>query len=291
MILRDILHTANDPLADEGTLREHINRALAATPTRGIEARFQQSLTNLWCRPRLYNTERLPDRPCLFIGNHALFGLDGLVILPLMQERCGRFLRPLGDKFLFSQKPVADFLLRRGAAMGHPDVARALMAHDQDILVFPGGAHEAVKASRDRYTLQWKDRLGFVRLAAEFGYTIVPFALVGPDEFYEYWLDSEQVTALFRRIGLWREGMRADAIPPLARGSFGTLLPRPQASFLSFAEPLALPTPGPRAASRRQLVQWRRSVAARIEAEIAHMLLERERHRHEFGLLRRLATL
>jgi hypothetical protein len=32
-------------------------------------------------------------------------------------------------------------------------------------------------------------------------------------------------------------------------------------------------------------------VADRIDEEIAAMLLERERSRHEFGLLRRLATL
>jgi 1-acyl-sn-glycerol-3-phosphate acyltransferase len=291
MALRDTLGADTSPLDTPEALREHINRALATKPPSGLEERLAYGFARLWFQPQLRNTERIPDRPCLFIGNHALFGLDGMVILPTMLEEQGRFLRPMGDKFLFSRPEIANFLLRRGATMGHPEVARALMAHDQDILVFPGGAHEAVKASSDRYTLQWKDRLGFVRLAAEYGYTIQPFGLVGPDEFYEYLLDSEQVVALLKRTGLWSDSLRADAIPPLARGAFASPLPRPQPCFMSFGEPLALPRPGKRAPGKQRLMGWRNEIAARIDKEVRAMLLARERERHRFGLLRRLATL
>jgi 1-acyl-sn-glycerol-3-phosphate acyltransferase len=291
MDLTDTLSLHSNPLAEEAALRAHINAALAVKPPRDLQEKLTYRFAKLWFSPRLFNTERLPDRPCLFIGNHALFGLDGFVILPVLLEEHGRFLRPMGDKFLFSQPAVAKSLLRRGATMGHPDVARALMAHDQDILVFPGGAHEAVKPSRARYRLQWKERLGFLRLAAEFGYTIVPFGLVGPDEFYEYLMDSEEVIALLDKLGLWSSNMRRDAIPPLLRGSFGTLIPRPQASYLSFAEPLSLPTPGKRPATKKQLLAWRDIVAERIEEQVSDMLLEREQTRHEYGLLRRFANL
>jgi 1-acyl-sn-glycerol-3-phosphate acyltransferase len=291
MALTDSLAKDNNPLADEAALRAHINAALTVTPPHGLEEKLIYRFAKLWFRPRIFHSERLPDRPCLFIGNHALFGLDGFVILPVMLEEYGRFLRPMGDKFLFSQPAIAKTLLRRGATMGHPEVARALMAHDQDILVFPGGAHEAVKPSSARYQLQWKERLGFLKLAAEFGYTIVPFGLVGPDEFYEYLLDSEQVIELLKKVGLWSADMRRDAVPPLLRGSFGTLMPRPQASYLSFGEALALPTPGKRPASKRQLQAWRDTVAERIEHEVSQMLLAREQSRHELGLLRRFANL
>lgn len=294
-MLNTSLSRAAAPLADDAALRAHIQRALAARPPRGVEEALTYRLVRLWFRPRLFHTERIPDRPCLFIGNHALFGLDGVVLLPVMLEELGRFLRPMGDKFLFANPRIARYLIRRGATMGHPEVARALMAHDQDILVYPGGAHEAVKPSHERYRLQWKDRLGFVRLAAGSGYTIVPFAMVGPDEFYEYLLDSDTLMAALERIGLWTESLRRDVVPPVLRGALGTLLPRPQACFLSFGEPLAMPAAGRRGArtdvTERQLRSWRRTVARRIEGEIAAMLLERERSRHEFGLLRRIATL
>lgn len=291
MRLTDTLRSDTSPLAEESALREHINRALATRAPRGLEQKLLYRFASLWFAPHLYHGDRIPDRPCLFVGNHALFGLDGMVILPVMLEEYGRFLRPMGDKFLFSRPEVARVLLRRGATMGHPEVARALMAHGQDILVFPGGAHEAVKASRDRYTLQWKDRLGFLRLAAEYGYTIQPFGLVGPDEFYEYLLDSETIVSVLSRLGLWSAGMRRDAIPPLARGALGSLLPRPQPCFMSFGEPLKLPEPGARPPSKQRLTAWRGEVAKRIEKEVSDMLLARERTRHEFGLLRRIATL
>jgi 1-acyl-sn-glycerol-3-phosphate acyltransferase len=292
-MLVETLSKDSDPLHDEERLRSHVQRALGTPAPTGLEQALLYRMARLWFRPRLFNTERIPDRPCLFIGNHALFGLDGLVILPVLLEELGRYLRPLGDRFLFADRRVASFLLRRGAAMGHPEVARALMAHDQDLLVFPGGAHEAVKPSRERYRLQWKDRLGFVRLAAEQGYTIVPFGLVGPDEFYEYLFEGEQIVHLLERAGLWRDGLRRDMVPPLLRGALGTALPRPQPCFLSFGRPVDLSRtrrPGRGAPSVRQLRTWRDRVAERIEAEIAAMLLERERSRHEFGLLRRLAT-
>lgn len=291
MALKDTLSRDNDPLAEAKALREHINAAVAVRPPRGLEQQMIYRAAKLWFRPRLFNTERLPDRPCLFIGNHAVLAMDGFVILPVLLEELGRFLRPMGDRFLFSNPKVARMLLRRGGTMGHPDVARALMTHDQDILVFPGGAHEAVKASRDRYTLQWKDRIGFLRLAAEFGYTIVPFGLVGPDDFYEYLLDSEDIVALLSRVGLWRKGQRTDAVPPLLRGAFGSVVPRPKACYLSFGEPLELPAPGKRAPGRKRLYNWRSIVAERIETEISAMLLERERDRSDVSVLRRLATI
>ena len=294
-MLGETLARGANPLQQEDELRAHIQKALRMKPPSGVDQALLYRLAKFWFQPRLFHTERIPDRPCLFIGNHALFGLDGVVIIPVLLEELGRFLRPMGDKFLFSDRRVADFLLRRGATMGHPDVARALMEHDQDILVFPGGAHEAVKPSRERYRLQWKERLGFVRLAAEYGYSIVPFGLVGPDEFYEYLLDGEQIVDLLERAGLWRDSLRRDVVPPLLRGSLGTLVPRPQPCFLSFGEPVeAKPSSrskGGGAVSDRQLRAWRKQVAERIEAEIGAMLLAREQARHEFGLLRRLAIL
>ncbi len=297
-MLFDQLSRETDPLEEEADLRRHIQQALATPPPSDLEQAALYRFARIWFRPRLFNTDRLPDGPCMFIGNHALFGLDGLVILPVLLEELGRFLRPMGDRFLFTNPRVARYLLRRGGTMGHPDVARALMEHDQDILVFPGGAHEAVKPGRERYRLQWKDRVGFLRLAAEYGYTIVPFGLVGPDEFYEYLVDGEDIVDFLDGFGVWPEKLRRDVVPPLLRGAFGTAMPRPQACYLSFGEPLPIPAHRTgtgkgakrKAPSQSQLHAWRDIVAERIDREIAAMLREREQTRHEHGLLRRLAT-
>src|SRR5690606_4256019 len=143
--------------------------------------------------PVVTGADNLPVQPCLFVGNHSLFALDGAVLTPLFVKELNRFPRGMGDKFLFGNRHVAELLLANGLVMGHPQVCTALMKAQKDILVFPGGAHEAVKPANRMYQLQWKERLGFVKLAAMHGYTIMPFGLVGPDEFYGHLVEGQDL--------------------------------------------------------------------------------------------------
>ena len=296
MLPHQVLAADNDPLADAAALERHIERALAVRPAGGWELALTYRLVQRWFSPIVVGAERLPDEPCLFVGNHGLFAVDGLVVLPLMLHDYGRFLRPMGDKFLFTEPRLADFLVSRGATMGHPAVCSALMEARQDILVFPGGAHEAVKSKAEKYRLQWKDRLGFVRLAASHGYRIVPFGLVGPDDFYEHLVEGEQLADslparwLMAR-GLLPKDLRRDLVPPLARGSLGTLLPRPQRCYLGFGEALDLASLKGKRVGRQRLAALRDEVAARIEVQLEGLLEARAQDRGQEGLLRRVLSL
>ncbi len=122
-----------DPLADEEALAAHIEAALAAGPLEGLEMDLAYGIVKRLFKPTVLGAENIPDRPCLFIGNHSLFALDGLVLAPIMQRDYGRFLRAMGDKFLFTNPTLAEFLLSRGGTMGHPDVCDALMKDGQDV--------------------------------------------------------------------------------------------------------------------------------------------------------------
>lgn len=302
MALWDLLSRDNDPLASEEALRDHINRVLGSQGGRDAVSKVVDAIARRWFPTTSFNLDRVPSEPCLFIGNHALFGLDGFVVIPALRVEMNRNLRPMGDKFLFSEPEISKRLIALGAAIGHPEVARALMQRGEDLLVFPGGAHEAVKAQKDRYQLQWKERLGFVRLALEANYPIVPFGLVGPDDFYSYLLDSEDLVHWLERVGLWPDKLRKDVVPPLLRGMLGGPVPRPQPCFLSFAEPVyfseadrkAVRSRGDAGADKRveqTLRSYRREVALRIETEIELMLEIREERRSQLGFLRKLATL
>ncbi len=280
----------------EQQLQAHIEQALAVDMPDNLESR---SLYRLLCklfRPVVLGVERIPDEPCLFVGNHSLFALDGLVMTSVMRQGHGRFLRPIGDKFLFTNDITTRALLARGLVMGHPAVCSALMAHGQDLLVFPGGAHEAVKPSRQRYQLQWKERFGFIKLAAQHGYTIMPFGIVGPEEFYSHLIESEDLPdslpgRLLRRLGLITDNTRHDVLPPLALGALGTLLPKPQRCFIGFGEPLSLARYRKRGPGPAQRIKLRDQIADSIEEQLAQLLLVREQRRAEDGLLRRLLTL
>lgn len=286
----------NQPLSDQQALAAHIDAALATKPPVGLELDLTYSVVKRLFKPTVMGVENIPDKPCLFIGNHSLFALDGMVIQPLMLKEYGRFLRPMGDKFLFTNQGIGNFLLKRGATMGHPEVCSALMESGQDILVFPGGAHEAVKPASEMYVLQWKERYGFVKLAAQHGYTIMPFALVGPDEFYGHLVEGHELpdTALgqlLRGAGLLDDNTRSDMIPPIPVGALGSLFPKPQACYLGFGQPIDLAPYRQRKLSKAQQKRIRGEVAEQIEEQLAELLLVREQQRRGDGLLRRLLTI
>ncbi len=289
-----ILDQNNEPYDDEGLAR-HIEQALAVNAPSGPAQEWMYSLLKRIFNPLLVDAENIPDEPCLFVGNHSLFALDGMILGPLMYFELDRFLRPLGDKFLWNDT-TESLLINQGAVLGHPKVCAALMENGSDLVVFPGGAHEATKTAADKYTLQWKERVGFVRLAAQHGYTIMPFALIGPDEFYSHLIEGEDIpdTAVGRlltRFGLLNEQTRPDMLPPVPRGLLGSFLPRPQRCYLQFGEPLRLAELAGKRVTKKKLLSVRQEVADQIEEMIAELLLLREQNRGEDGFLRRLLTL
>jgi 1-acyl-sn-glycerol-3-phosphate acyltransferase len=286
----------NQPLANSESLERHIAQALAAKPPAGIDMEITYRLMKNLYNPMVMGAENIPERPCLFVGNHSLFALDGLIIIPVFLKELHRFPRAMGDKFLFSNRRVADFFVRNGLVMGHPDVCTALMKARQDLLVFPGGAHEAVKPASAKYELQWKERYGFVKLAAKHGYTIMPFGLVGPDEFYGHIMEGQELPEsalgrLLTYLGVLNENTRRDILPPVPVGSLGTLFPKPQRCYLGFGQPVNLSRYKGKTLPKKTLHSIRDEVAAQIETQLAQLLITREQNRGKDGLLRRLLTL
>lgn len=286
----------HNPLAHREALDRHIEKALSVDPPRGLDMEILYRAVKHVCRPMVFGAENIPDRPCLFVGNHSLFALDGAILLPLFYKELGRFPRAMGDRFLFSVEPVTSLLLSNGLVMGHPDVCSALMEDQQDLLVFPGGAHEAVKPAAERYQLQWKERYGFVKMAAKFGYTIVPFGLVGPDDFYTHLFEGEDFPGsalgrLLTLLGLLNDNTRTDIFPPVPLGSLGTMFPKPQRCYLGFGRALDLSRYKGRQPGKKTLRGLRSQVAREIESQLADLLVVREENRENDGLLRRLLTL
>jgi len=284
------------PLDDKEALARHIETALAVEYPSGLELDISYQLVKRLFRPVILGASNIPDKPCLFVGNHSLFALDGWVLGPLFVKELGRFPRGMGDKFLFASDKVGSYVLKRGAVMGHPDVCSALMKAGEDLLVFPGGAHEAVKPASLRYELQWKERYGFVKLAAKHGYTIMPFGLVGPDEFYGHLMEGRDIPdsalgTVLKRLGLLSEETRSDVLPPVPIGALGTFLPKPQRCYLGFGEPINLARYEGRTPTRKEQQAIRAAVAEQIETQLAELLFAREQHKGEDSLLRRLLSI
>lgn len=286
----------NAPLDDREALQKHIERALAVKAPPALAVELGYRMVKRLFSPVVTGTQNIPPKPCLFVGNHSLFALDGAIVLPLFLKELKRFTRGMGDKFLFSNQHIADMLLANGFVMGHPAVCTALMEDQQDILVFPGGAFEAVKPLSKLYELQWKERCGFVKMAALHGYTIMPFGLVGPDEFYGHLIEGQDIpdSALGRwltQLGLLNDSIRYDILPPVPLGSLGTLFPKPQRCYLGFGRPVDLSRYKGKTLARKTLFTIRNQVSTEIERQLSELLETRGQQRGSDSLLRRLLTI
>lgn len=284
------------PLGDKEALERHIEMALDVHPATGIELQVAYQVVKRLFNPQILGADNIPDRPCLFVGNHSLFALDGWVLGPLFQKELGRFPRAMGDKFLFASQRIGDLVLKSGGVMGHPEVCMELMKAGEDLLVFPGGAQEAVKPASMMYELQWKERYGFVKLAAKQGYTIMPFGLVGPDEFYGHLIEGEDLPEskpgrLLKQLGLLTDDVRPDILPPIPVGALGTWLPKPQRCYLGFGDPIDLAEYKGRTPTKKQQQNIRAKVAEQIETQLAELLFYRQQHKGQDSLLRRILTL
>jgi hypothetical protein len=128
------------------------------------------------------------------------------------------------------------------------------------------------------------------------GYTIMPFGLVGPDEFYGHLIEGQELPdspmgRLLTRIGVLHEGIRYDILPPVPVGSLGTLFPKPQRCYLGFGDPIDLSRRKGKELSKKTLRTLRARVAEQIEIQLAELLVTREQQKSSDSFLRRLLTL
>jgi 1-acyl-sn-glycerol-3-phosphate acyltransferase len=182
--------------------------------------------------------------------------------------------RGLGDHGHYAIPVWRNLLTMAGMVRGARENVRVLMREGQNVLVFPGGAGEVFKGRGQDYQLMWKERLGFARLAIEFGHPIVPFAAVGAEEMLRVTLDHQtpvvaQISALMRRLA----GVR---LPPLVRGIGPTVVPRPERLYFWFGNPVDTARYHGAAEDDAAAREVRDLVKDRVERQIAGLLALRE---------------
>ena len=252
-------------------------------------------LARAWFKPSFVGLENLPDKPALFIGNHAFMAIDAALFHLYLYYDHGRYIKALGDKTLFANPHYSAIAHAMGGVAGQAPIVERLMARGDDLLLYPGGAYESVKPPEARYQLQWKQRYGFVRLAAAAGYTVVPIASVGPDEYYDHAISSQALfqsapVRMLMKAGVLPEDMRPDLMPPLPAGLLGGLLPKPKTTYFAIGQPIDLAQYKGVTLSTNKLSALRRKFAAAVEHEIKDLLLLREQERHRDSWLRRLLS-
>ena len=252
-------------------------------------------LARVWFKPRFVGLENLPEEPALFIGNHAFMAMDAALFHLYLYYDHGRYVKGLGDKSLFANPYYAAVAHAMGGVSGQAAIVERLMARGDDLLLYPGGAYESVKPPEARYQLQWKQRYGFVRLAAGAGYTVVPVASVGPDEYYDHAISSESLVNSplahwLIKAGVLPAELRTDLVPPIPTGLLGGPLPKPKSTYFAIGKPIDLSEYKGVELSTRKLSALRKKFASAIESEISRLLLLREQERHQDSWLRRVLS-
>ena len=253
-------------------------------------------VTYVLFKTTVVGAENVPEETSLFICNHSTMAMDVSVALPALTHAAGRFIRCMNDELFYRNESVRYVLVDNiGAVMAHPDVGDAMFEANKDLLLFPGGAHEANKDLDKRYTLQWKQRTGFVRMAAKHGVPIVPVGIVGPDEWYGRYMDRDEVANswvgdIYRRLGASEEHMQSDQLFPIPKGLFGGLLPRPQRTYLCIGEPISTEKYKGKTLSQKMQNDLRDQAKENLEDCIGKMLLQQSQDRENTGLLRRFMS-
>ncbi|EOY11184.1 Esterase/lipase/thioesterase family protein isoform 2 [Theobroma cacao] len=137
------------------------------------------------------------EGPVLFVGYHMLMGLDlPCLIEAFLREKnimvrgiahpelfWGKF-RSAGNEFAFP-----DWVKVMGALPVTANYLFRALSTKAHVLLYPGGQREALHYKGEQYKLFWPNQPEFVRMAARFGATIVPFGTVGEDDIAELVLD------------------------------------------------------------------------------------------------------
>lgn len=252
--------------------------------------------------PVSLGTEHVPRQgPVLLTGNHTLYGLVDIPMLGLeLYEKTGRTVRGLADHNHFSVPIWRDLLRGIGAVRGTREICARLFEAGEAVLVFPGGGREVMKHKHERYRLIWKERIGFARLAIQYGVPIVPFASVGVEDMFEIVVDADDILRspvgdLLRALGITEQPWfrHGEVIPPIARGRGLGPLPRLERQYFLFGEPISTESYAGRHEDRDACFALREQVKTAIESQIQALREVREADPERYPvqrLLRRLSS-
>ena len=190
--------------------------------------------------PRFDGYENLPaDGRYLLVGNHTTLGLFDVPFLVLdIHKRTGVLVRSLGERQHFRIPLWRELLVHFGTIDGTRENTRKLLASGNAVLVFPGGGREVARHKGDHYPLVWRERIGFARLALEFGYPIVPLSMIGVDDMWDVVVDADDALYAPARALARRLEVDPELLFPIVRGLGPTPLPRPQRIYGRLAPPI-----------------------------------------------------
>ena len=241
------------------------------------------ALSKVYFTPTFIGAEQLDaSQPAMYVGNHSMYGvLDSPMLIDYLYNEHQVAVVSIADHSHFYLPLWRSVVKKFGAVDGVPAYVREAMQQGYSILVFPGGGREVLKREGEQYQLIWKQRYGFLKLAQEFGYDIVPFAALGGDEVFDIGFDANKVVQhqYFQKLlqvpQLSRLLRKGEVIPSLPKHLIPNRLPfyfkfMPRQSLMHIE-------------NIEQLQQFRDLIAAEIYIGLADLrVLRQQQHGDRF---------
>jgi 1-acyl-sn-glycerol-3-phosphate acyltransferase len=167
---------------------------------------------------------RIPDRPVLHIGVHSggTIAIDAWLFSLQWWRRFGesRILHATAHDVLRATPGLGAYFRANGVLPPSREAIGAAFEAGHDVVLWPGGEHDALRsfAKRDRAILG--GRKGFIKLALSLGVPIVPYATIGGTDTGIILSEGRGLAKLVNA----RQRLRTEILPFVLAPPFGIVL-------------------------------------------------------------------
>ncbi|XP_030466934.1 phytyl ester synthase 1, chloroplastic-like isoform X1 [Syzygium oleosum] len=226
------------------------------------------------------------EGPVLLVGYHMLMGLELHSLVEEFLREKNIIVRGIAHLEMFSGKVenlstefgLTDWMKVMGALPATGSNLFKLFQTKSHVLLYPGGTREAFHYKGEEYKLFWPDQPEFVRMAARFGATIVPFGTVGEDDMTELVLDYNDLMNIPFVNDYIKESTRnAIRVREDEKLSIPVVLPRiPGRLYYLFGKPIETRGRYESLKDRENANELYLQVKSEVESCIAYLLKKRE---------------
>ena len=205
----------------------------------------------LGCSASIDGTENIPtdDRPVIFVSNHPLGGLDGMIIAQMIHETRPRLLKVIVNELLMYMEPINDLWapVSKTSMISKEQAAeqQKMWESQTDVLTFPAGACSRLQYLDGHWQirdLEWQKN--FIQRAKEYKRDIVPIYFEGKNSKFFYALaylrkllhvkiNIEMLYLVDEMYGAHGKHFKVHVLPPIPYSTFdNTQTPKEWAQYV-----------------------------------------------------------
>jgi len=240
-------------------------------------------LLKYYFRVEMAGWEKLPDSPTLLVGIHSgtWLTMDAWVLCALWLRKfeTRRTLHGTAHDTLFCMPGIGKYFKKVGVITASRDSVTAAFDKGHDVVVWPGGELDAMRAwsKRDKVTLG--NRKGFVRQAIRSGVPITPVATTGGHD--TVFVLSEG-RAIAKRLNL-KKWVRSEICPVILCVPFGITveafpmhIPLPSKIRVELLDPIEVSTDPEKENDQDYIDKLYTKVERSIQAGVDHLATKRK---------------